>query len=425
VLADPYDAILLDLDGVLYRWPEPIAGASGAVATLRKAGKRIAFVTNNSSRTPAQVADRLASVEVDAKPEEVVTSALATATVLAERGVRSAFVVGEEGLLEALDGAGIRVVDGSAHDVDVVVVGFDRGADYTKLKDASVLVRRGAPLIASNADASFPAPGGESWPGAGALLAVIETTTGTRGEIVGKPEAPLLERALASAGGGRPLIVGDRMDTDIAGASRLGWDSALVLTGTARREDAEGSPWKPTFVAKISPAWCDGTAPRGAGVSCRRTFRGTADRTAEERRKDPMVLDDIRKTFDAVIGQLSPAKAQQLAKRYMDPGAAKDQVAKTAGELVQLSQRLREAVRKEVTSQMRSMGAATQGELDALRRRVRDLERAAGMTASSRTAGRKTAGRKTAARKPSSRKRATRKTSSKSTGSRRKSSSAS
>jgi polyhydroxyalkanoate synthesis regulator phasin len=134
-----------------------------------------------------------------------------------------------------------------------------------------------------------------------------------------------------------------------------------------------------------------------------------------------MVLDDIRKTFDAVIGQLSPAKAQQLAKRYMEPGAAKDQVAKTAGELVQLSQRLREAVRKEVASQMRSMGAATQGELDALRRRVRDLERATGMTASGR---KKTAARKTSARKSGSRKKTpARKT--KTTASRRKSSSAS
>jgi polyhydroxyalkanoate synthesis regulator phasin len=140
-----------------------------------------------------------------------------------------------------------------------------------------------------------------------------------------------------------------------------------------------------------------------------------------------MVLDDIKKTFDAVIGQLSPAKAQQLAKRYLEPGAAKDQVAKTAGELIDLSQRLREAVRKEVASQMRSMGAATQDELDALRKRVRDLERAAGMTASGRkTAGRKTAARKTAARTPSSRKETpTGKTSSRSTGSRRKSSSAS
>jgi glycerol-1-phosphatase len=248
VLADPYDAILLDLDGVLYRWPEPILGAAEAVAALRDAGKRIAFVTNNSSRTPAQVVERLASAGVRARPEEVVTSALATATILAERGIGSAFVIGEEGLLEALTQAGIAVVNAPSHEVDVVVIGFDRGADYAKLRDASILVERGSSLVASNADPSFPAHGGESWPGAGALLAAIETTTGTRGEVFGKPEAVLFERALASARGSRPLVVGDRLDTDIAGASRLGWDSALVLTGDARREDVESAPWKPTFV---------------------------------------------------------------------------------------------------------------------------------------------------------------------------------
>jgi paraquat-inducible protein B len=113
-----------------------------------------------------------------------------------------------------------------------------------------------------------------------------------------------------------------------------------------------------------------------------------------------MVLDDIRRTFEAVIGQLSPAKAQRLAKRYLEPGAAKEQVAKTAGDLVQLSQRLRESVRKEVASQMRSMGAATQDELDALRKRVRDLERAAGITASGRKTAAKT--RKTTSRKKTS-----------------------
>jgi polyhydroxyalkanoate synthesis regulator phasin len=132
-----------------------------------------------------------------------------------------------------------------------------------------------------------------------------------------------------------------------------------------------------------------------------------------------MVIDDIRKTFEAVIGQLTPAKAQQIAKRYLEPGAAKDQVAKTAGELVQLSQRLRDTVRKEVSQQLRTMGAATQDELDALRKRVRDLERAAGMTAS----GRSSAGRKTSARTPSGRKKtADRKAS---TAARRKPSSAS
>jgi hypothetical protein len=137
-----------------------------------------------------------------------------------------------------------------------------------------------------------------------------------------------------------------------------------------------------------------------------------------------MVLDDIKKTFDAMLEQLSPAKAQQLAKRYLEPGAAKDQVAKTAGELIDLSQRLREAVRKEVASQLRSMGAATQDELDTLRKRVRDLERAAGMTASGRKTSGKTAGRKTAGRTASSRKKPATRKMSKSTGSRRKSSSA-
>lgn len=250
MLADPYEAILLDLDGVLYRWPEPIPGAARAVATLRAAGKGIAFVTNNSSRTPERVAERLAAVGVEATVEEIVTSAVATAAVLAARDVRSAFVVGDEGLRKALTDVGIRAVEGTAEPVDVVVVGFDREADYTKLKDASVLVAAGTPLVATNPDRSFPAPGGESWPGAGALLAVIETTTGRRGEVVGKPEAPLLLRALDAAGGGRPLVVGDRLDTDVAGASRLGWDSALVLTGSTGRADVAASPWVPTFVVE-------------------------------------------------------------------------------------------------------------------------------------------------------------------------------
>lgn len=139
-----------------------------------------------------------------------------------------------------------------------------------------------------------------------------------------------------------------------------------------------------------------------------------------------MVIEDIKKTFEALMGQLSPAKAQELAKRYLEPGAAKEQVAKAAGDLIDLSQRLRDAVRKEVTSQMRSMGAATQDELDSLRKRVRDLERAAGMTASGgMKAARKSGARKPGPRKPTSRKKTTaRRTSSKTTPSRRKTSSA-
>lgn len=250
MIADRYDAFLFDLDGVLYRGADPVPAAAGSLARLRSMGKRIAFVTNNSGRTPEAVAARLRSVGVPARSDEVETSALTTAAVLAARGVGDAFVVGETGLVEALTHAGVQVHAGQPERVDVVVVGWDRGADYEKLRTASVLVQRGAQLIATNPDASFPAADGTRWPGAGALLAAIETTTGLRGEVIGKPNAPILLAALERAGGGRPLVIGDRLDTDIAGAAGLGWDSMLVLTGIDGREEAAAASVRPTYVAE-------------------------------------------------------------------------------------------------------------------------------------------------------------------------------
>jgi hypothetical protein len=249
---------------------------------------------------------------------------------------------------------------------------------------------------------------------------VIETTSGVRAEVFGNPEPALFRRALASTGGERPLVVGDRLDTDIAGAGRLGWDSALVLTGAARLADVEGAGWKPTFIVDDVGSLLTEPAREGGGYPA-------GGRPQPHWRVRTMVIDDIRKTFEAVIGQLTPAKAQQVAKRYLEPGAAKEQVAKTAGELVDLSQRLRETVRKEVSQQLRSMGGATQDDLDALRKRVRDLERAAGMTASGRSSARRT----TAARSSTTRQGRTKKTvartttSRKTAGARRTSSSAS
>ncbi|MEA2521392.1 MAG: hypothetical protein QOI81_1038, partial [Actinomycetota bacterium] len=143
----------------------------------------------------------------------------------------------------------LRVVGAAEPEADVVVVGFDRGVDYARLRRACLLVERGAALVATNADASFPAADG-LWPGAGALLAVVETTTGRTAEVIGKPASPLLEAARARGGGGTPLVVGDRLDTDIAGADGLGWDSLLVLTGVASRRDLGPEGPQPTFVAE-------------------------------------------------------------------------------------------------------------------------------------------------------------------------------
>jgi len=254
VIVDRYDAFLFDLDGVLYRGSEPVPRAAEAVQGIRGRGKRVAFMTNNSARAPDEVAAHLASVGIPAAVEEVETSALATARLLAERGVGSAFVIGEKGLTTALRDAGIAIVDGAsaARSVaDAVVVGLDRGLTYDRLRDAAVLVAAGSWFVASNADASFPAEDGVAWPGAGAIVAAIETTTGVRADVVGKPHAPLLRAALDRAGGGAPLVIGDRLDTDIKGAAALGWDSMLVLTGISTREDLRQQPssLRPTYVA--------------------------------------------------------------------------------------------------------------------------------------------------------------------------------
>ena len=250
---DHYQAFLLDLDGVLYRGDEVVAGAPDAVSALRRAGRRIVFLTNNSARTPQQVAGKLRGLGIEASAEEVVTSAQATATLLARSAEEdgrapSAFVIGEQGLREALEAAGIEVVDGKPEQAGFVVVGWDRSVDYGKLRTATVLVGRGALLVASNADASYPAPGGEQWPGAGALLAAVETASGTRAAVVGKPHRPLFDLAVERAGTRRVLLVGDRIETDVAGALAAGLDAGLVLTGAASAADLLDHDALPTMV---------------------------------------------------------------------------------------------------------------------------------------------------------------------------------
>lgn len=249
MLAERYDCVLFDLDGVLYRGEDAVPSAPPTLAELRRRGVRPVFLTNNSSRTPLQVAEKLRGIGIEAETGEVVTSALATAELLAERGGGRAFVIGQDGVREALSDAGIAIVDGDPEEADLVVVGYDGGATYGSLKRASLLVQRGARLVATNADGSYPAADG-LWPGAGALLAVITTTTGAEPEIVGKPFAPLFEAGRRRGGGGRPLVVGDRLDTDIEGAARLGWDSMLVLTGVSGREDVERLGIVPTVIAE-------------------------------------------------------------------------------------------------------------------------------------------------------------------------------
>jgi len=248
-LAERYDALFIDLDGVVYRGDQAIPAAINVLPKLRRNG--LLFLTNNSARTPDQVAEKLGGMGVQAEPKEILTSALATAALLRREGAagRTAFVIGERGVREALQAVGIQLLDGEPHRADLVVIGWDRGVDYAKLRTASLLVERGARLIATNADASYPAPEG-LWPGAGALLAAVTTTTGAHPTVVGKPSSPLFQAAAEATGAIAPLVVGDRLDTDVGGAAAMGWDSLLVWTGATRPADLLAARTLPTYVGE-------------------------------------------------------------------------------------------------------------------------------------------------------------------------------
>jgi HAD superfamily hydrolase (TIGR01450 family) len=223
------------------------------VDSLRAAGKLLVFLTNNSARTPEQVASKLGRLGIDASADEVVTSAQATAELLAAEAQRdrpSAYVIGQDGVRSALAAVGFELVDGDADDSDFVVVGWDGDVTYDALRRATVLVRGGARLVATNADASYPAPGGEEWPGAGAILAAVETASGATATVVGKPHRPLFDTALARAGTRNALMVGDRLETDILGASEAGLDAALVLSGVGRASELLDHPALPVAVLR-------------------------------------------------------------------------------------------------------------------------------------------------------------------------------
>jgi len=220
--------IVIDLDGVVYLGPEGVAGAGDALRTLETAGWHLVFATNNSTKTPRDVKihieERTGFRSSDAV---VVTSALAAASWTA-RDHRSALVVGEGAVSEALAEAGIDVVDSGQ--AEAVVVGLDRKITYDTIALASHLIRSGATFVATNTDASYPTPEGPV-PGAGSIVAAIATASGTTPVACGKPEAPMLDLVRAAVKGTRVWVVGDRPETDIAMAIEAGWESVLVRTG--------------------------------------------------------------------------------------------------------------------------------------------------------------------------------------------------
>ena len=239
--------LIFDLDGVVYLGDTPIPGAVESLNALAAAGHALFYITNNSTRSRQNYADKLSSMGIPTSAERVMTSAYATALYLQSIGAagKTVYVVGESGLRTEMRLVGLRVIaEDDPSRADYVVAGLDRELTFAKLRRAhEEITRKGATFIATNRDATFPMETGEI-PGGGAIVAPIEVSAGIRGFTIGKPE-PHTWRRILDLAGARPdqaLMIGDRPETDIMGARKIGIHTALVLTGVARREDLPGLP---------------------------------------------------------------------------------------------------------------------------------------------------------------------------------------
>jgi glycerol-1-phosphatase len=227
-----YDVALLDLDGVVYVGPEAVPGVPEALAAARTAGMRLGFVTNNAARTPEEVAAHLTELRVPAEASDVITSSQAAATLVADLLEPGAAVlaVGGPGVAAALRAAGLIVVERAEDEPAAVVQGYGREVGWAQLAEAVVAVRNGARHVATNTDATIPSPRGPL-PGNGAMVGVVSAITGRHPLVTGKPDPAMHAECVRRTGALRPLVVGDRLDTDIEGARRAGAASLLVLTG--------------------------------------------------------------------------------------------------------------------------------------------------------------------------------------------------
>ncbi len=247
-----YEQFIVDLDGTVYVGDDLIPGAGDAIEALRGAGKGVSFVTNNPRLSDEDYVRKLWKLGVRASVGDVVTVGGATQHLLAEtRPGRTAFVIGGPAIKYHVEGAGLRVMNGTdlASRAEVVLVAGTDQITYDDLRTATLAVRRGADFLATSRDPTYPMPDG-MWPGTGALLAAVETAAERTAATIGKPEPQLMLTALDRLGEARTLVIGDRIDTDGAAAHGARLDFALVRTGGASDEEiAKAKDPRPVAVA--------------------------------------------------------------------------------------------------------------------------------------------------------------------------------
>jgi HAD superfamily hydrolase (TIGR01450 family) len=241
-LASRYDQFILDLDGCVWVGGEPTPGAADAIGALRDAGKQVAFATNNAFESGEDLVAQLWKIGVRASLGDVVTVGGAMQHLLAEtRQGSTAFVIGSLSMVRHVGDAGLKVLNGTdlASRAEVVVVAGTTDLVYADLRNAVQAVVRGADLLATARDPTYPQPDG-LWPGTGAILAAVEYGSGHKATIVGKPEPQLFLTALDRLGDGNTLVIGDRVGSDLAAAAAAGLDAALVRSESSDHDGLDG-----------------------------------------------------------------------------------------------------------------------------------------------------------------------------------------
>ncbi|RSK28437.1 TIGR01457 family HAD-type hydrolase [Bacillus sp. HMF5848] len=249
-----YKGYLIDLDGTMYRGKEKIEEAGDFIKRLRMKNIPYLFVTNNSSRTPEQVAQKLVEFDIPTEPSQVFTTSQATANYIYNKTPNATvYVIGEEGIRHAIEEKGLIIQEDNPN---YIVMGIDRGINYEKLALGCLAVRNGATFISTNSDIAIPTERG-LLPGNGSLTSVVAVSTGVQPIFIGKPEKIIMEQALRVLGTSKEetLMVGDNYDTDIKAGMNAGLDALLVHTGVTTKELLKGYPEQPTYVVDSLADW--------------------------------------------------------------------------------------------------------------------------------------------------------------------------
>ncbi|PSL44450.1 4-nitrophenyl phosphatase [Salsuginibacillus halophilus] len=250
---EQYAAYIFDLDGTVYRGTEPIHAAIYLINELQARGIPCGFVTNNSTKTPEAVAEKLNGFGLDVRPSQIMTSSLASAAYVQEHGIQRVHLIGEEGLKEALTAKGLEI---TGTQPEAVICGMDRGITYEKIQQAARAVDEGSLFVATNTDRALPAEDGLK-PGNGALVSTVAVASNQKPVVIGKPEPSIMHAALNAFAfeADATLMVGDNYDTDILAGMRAGLDTLLVYSGVSTRDEVSLKPEQPTYELSDLSHW--------------------------------------------------------------------------------------------------------------------------------------------------------------------------